>query len=263
MKRKLLATALTFACLSSGNSASATQNSTVNESSLKEFSVPTAPDSEHTLAHQADQPDAIQLRVASRPSQLTRSEEGIELKYSIQTAADLENVRLDLGQYTDQVRDLDVSGTPLRDSNGRYLAMLALPILISETGEETSLRWVKKEDEITIASGNIPDFTSNSHVMVALGWTIVDRVDRSTWKNDDRYHVFPTSWGRTAPAQMHHDRGWSEATKKGVRYPTYGLKMQYMCHPATVVARGKSSWNLERARPQVNYYRMVRALCNP
>ena len=97
-----------------------------------------------------------------------------------------------------------------------------------------------------------------------------------------RYLVEPSRWGRTffmpvLPLNAHPDSFApitqaffdcvpdesrpAELINSGATFE--GLHYQLACHPASVKARGKDTWNLESWRPHVGWARLVAAKCNP
>lgn len=75
------------------------------------------------------------------------------------------------------------------------------------------------------------------------------------------YAVRPTRAGRLA------DRGaldvaWTQAVARGVPNRD-GLRQQFLCHPLSVVARAKPTWDLETWRPTVGGVRTMLQACNP
>ena len=75
------------------------------------------------------------------------------------------------------------------------------------------------------------------------------------------FNVHPTRAGRVAVGDALDD-AWREAVAKGVP-DRAGLRQQFMCHPVSVVARAKQSWDLETWRPTVGLLRTMLNGCNP
>ena len=82
-----------------------------------------------------------------------------------------------------------------------------------------------------------------------------------TYDEGIAYHVRPTRAGRLAIGED-LDLAWVEAVNKGVPDKS-GLRQQFMCHPLSIVARAKSSWDLETWRPSVGLVRTMLNGCNP
>ncbi len=75
------------------------------------------------------------------------------------------------------------------------------------------------------------------------------------------YHVRPTRAGRLAD-RAELDLAWTQAVSRGVPDRT-GLRQQFLCHPLSVVARAKPTWDLESWRPVVGGMRTMLQACNP
>lgn len=75
------------------------------------------------------------------------------------------------------------------------------------------------------------------------------------------YQVRPTRAGRAA-SRDELDIAWKQAVRKGVP-DRRGLRQQFLCHPLSVVARTKPTWDLETYRPTVGLVRTMLAGCNP
>lgn len=75
------------------------------------------------------------------------------------------------------------------------------------------------------------------------------------------YHVRPTRAGRLAD-RAELDLAWTQAVARGVP-DRAGLRQQFLCHPLSVVARAKPTWDLETWRPAVGGLRTMVQACNP
>ena len=75
------------------------------------------------------------------------------------------------------------------------------------------------------------------------------------------YHVRPTRAGRLA-GRPQLDTAWRQAVARGVP-DRANLRQQFLCHPLSVVARAKPTWDLESWRPAVGGLRTMLAACNP
>lgn len=95
-----------------------------------------------------------------------------------------------------------------------------------------------------------------------MGRTVVKSVTKASDPKGTIYRVKPTTFGRYAPLIAHVTVGWAEAKGKGVPNRT-NLYEQYICHPDSIKARTKSTWNLDTWRPQVGPARTLLAGCNP
>lgn len=76
-----------------------------------------------------------------------------------------------------------------------------------------------------------------------------------------RYNVAPTRAGRLATGDALTFAG-RQAVAKGVP-DRPGLEQQFMCHPLSIVARAKPTWDLEDWRPTVGLTRTMMMACNP
>ncbi|MDP4013793.1 MAG: DUF2599 domain-containing protein [Candidatus Nanopelagicales bacterium] len=76
-----------------------------------------------------------------------------------------------------------------------------------------------------------------------------------------RYIVTPTRAGRLATSDS-LGSAWQQAVAKGVPERP-GLRQQFMCHPLSIVARAKPTWDLEDWRPTVGLTKTMLAGCNP
>ncbi len=86
-------------------------------------------------------------------------------------------------------------------------------------------------------------------------------VTRSWEADGEVYRVRPTRRGRLAtPEEL--SVAWRQTVRKGVPDRT-GLRQQFLCHPLSIIARGKPTWDLETWRPTVGLTRTVLAGCNP
>lgn len=75
------------------------------------------------------------------------------------------------------------------------------------------------------------------------------------------YHVRPTRAGRLA-GRPQLDTAWRQAVSRGVP-DRANLRQQFLCHPLSMVARAKPTWDLEAWRPAVGGLRTMFAACNP
>ncbi len=81
--------------------------------------------------------------------------------------------------------------------------------------------------------------------------------------------MYPTRAGRTASAQpgtlTQPDEAWTEVLALAPDAGQPGMREQFICHWqfAELAEPGKTSWNLEPWRPQVDQAQMVATGCNP
>jgi hypothetical protein len=76
------------------------------------------------------------------------------------------------------------------------------------------------------------------------------------------YRVRPTRAGRLATPQALRTQAWRQAVRQGVP-DRNGLQHQFLCHPYSIIARTKPTWDLESWRPTVGLTRTMLAACNP
>lgn len=89
----------------------------------------------------------------------------------------------------------------------------------------------------------------------------IARVDRA-WDGDGEvFRVRPTRRGRlVGPDDLR--TAWRQAVAAGVP-DRQGLRHQFYCHPLSIIARGKPTWDLEVWRPAVGLSRTMLSACNP
>lgn len=75
------------------------------------------------------------------------------------------------------------------------------------------------------------------------------------------YQVRPTRAGRIA-GNPELRIAWRQAVAAGVP-DRRGLHRQFLCHPMSIVARAKPTWDLESWRPTVGMVDTMLAACNP
>ena len=89
------------------------------------------------------------------------------------------------------------------------------------------------------------------------------------WGDLSSLRVYPTYAGRVVAGQpgtiAQGEEAWTEVLAISPDADLPGMREQFMCHWqfAEVVEPGKSSWNLEPWRPQVDDNTMLAAGCNP
>lgn len=94
-------------------------------------------------------------------------------------------------------------------------------------------------------------------------------VDHTEWTSVGglvSLRVYPTEAGRRAAAGFFDaDGGWAQVLALTPEADTAGMREQFLCHWrfAEMVEPGKSSWNLEPWRPDVNGVNMIESRCNP
>lgn len=101
------------------------------------------------------------------------------------------------------------------------------------------------------------------------GPPFVDHTEWAKWGDLSSLRVYPTPAGRAAAAQVgttvQADQAWAEVLAQAPDAAIPGMREQFMCHWqfAEFAQPGKTSWNLEPWRPEVDMAQMVDAGCNP
>jgi hypothetical protein len=95
-------------------------------------------------------------------------------------------------------------------------------------------------------------------------WLGTALISYTRWSGNS-LQVFPTQWGRTASTASRW-AAWDEVLVKtpGNRENTPSMRDQLYCHVDFVRLKepNKTSWNLDLARPYVNYIYLVSRMCN-
>lgn len=117
-----------------------------------------------------------------------------------------------------------------------YLALATRTIDLSPTGEAGASTATKQRDYIAdVTAEEVPEGTV--------------------------YHLRPTRAGRLADRDE-LSVAWRQAVRRGVPDQP-GLRQQFLCHPMSVIARAKPTWDIETWRPTVGTIRTMVAACNP
>jgi hypothetical protein len=101
------------------------------------------------------------------------------------------------------------------------------------------------------------------------GPPFVDHSEWAHWGDLSSLRVYPTLAGREAAGQFgtvaQADEAWTEVLAQSPDADIPGMREQFMCHWkfAELAQPGKTSWNLEPWRPEVDDEAMVAAGCNP
>jgi Protein of unknown function (DUF2599) len=101
------------------------------------------------------------------------------------------------------------------------------------------------------------------------GPPFVDHSEWVHWGDLSSLRVYPTTAGREAAGQLgtivQADEAWTEVLAQSPDAAIPGMREQFMCHWkfAEFAQPGKTSWNLEPWRPEVDDETMVAAGCNP
>ena len=97
----------------------------------------------------------------------------------------------------------------------------------------------------------------------------VDHTEWAHWGDLSSLRVYPTPAGRDVAGSSNNDaagdEAWSEVLALAPDADMPGMREQFMCHWtfAEVAQPGKTSWNLEPWRPEVDDQTMVDTRCNP
>ncbi|BBY80487.1 hypothetical protein MPUL_16450 [Mycolicibacterium pulveris] len=96
----------------------------------------------------------------------------------------------------------------------------------------------------------------------------IDDVEWAKWGDLSSLRVYPTEAGRetaTLGSPVGPDAAWAEVLAISPDADLPGMRAQFECHwyYAEFIEPGKSSWNLEPWRPEVDFDAMVAAGCNP
>jgi Protein of unknown function (DUF2599) len=89
------------------------------------------------------------------------------------------------------------------------------------------------------------------------------------WGDLTSLRVYPTQAGRDESlipgTAAQADEAWGEVLALSPEASSPGMREQFMCHwnYAEAAEPGKTSWNLEPWRPEVDQQQMIAASCNP
>lgn len=97
----------------------------------------------------------------------------------------------------------------------------------------------------------------------------VDHTEWAKWGDLSSLRVYPTLAARAASrmpgTQAQGDEAWSEVLASAPDADLPGMREQFLCHWqfAELGQPGKTSWNLEPWRPEVDQNTMIATGCNP
>jgi hypothetical protein len=96
----------------------------------------------------------------------------------------------------------------------------------------------------------------------------IDHVTWAKWGDLSSLRVYPTAAGRTESGigtRPQADEAWAEVLTLSPDADLPGMREQFLCHWqfAELTQPGKTSWNLEPWRPEVDADQMLEAGCNP
>lgn len=147
-------------------------------------------------------------------------------------------------------------------SDGKFLGGVAPSWAIDARGATVPTRY-------DISGSTLTQFVDHkslaySYPIVADPWFGLDLIEKTTW-SAATLQVFPTIWGRISDTASRW-AAWDEVLSKtpGNRENTPSMRDQMYCHVDFVrkVEPTKSSWNLDRDRPYVDYFTLVLNRCN-
>lgn len=110
---------------------------------------------------------------------------------------------------------------------------------------------------------------ANATADTAPGPPYVDHAEWVHWGDLSSLRVYPTTTGREAAGQLdtlaQADEAWGEVLTLAPDAAIPGMREQFSCHWrfAEFAQPGKTSWNLEPWRPEVDDAVMIDAHCNP
>lgn len=115
----------------------------------------------------------------------------------------------------------------------------------------------------------IPDAAPVASANPVVGPPFIVHTEWAKWGDLSSLRVYPTYAGRVVAGQpgtiAEGEEAWTEVLAISPDADLPGMHHQFMCHWqfAEVVDPGKSSWNLEPWRPEVDDATMVATGCNP
>ena len=118
-----------------------------------------------------------------------------------------------------------------------------------------------------LAAGTL--LTSAGVATAAPGPPFIARAEWAKWGDLASLRVYPTRAGRAASAQPGSqplaDEAWTEVVALAPDAAIPGMRAQFDCHwwMAEIGQPGKTSWNLEPWRPEVDQKEMATSGCNP
>ncbi|OQJ48805.1 hypothetical protein B5P19_11510 [Clavibacter sepedonicus] len=157
------------------------------------------------------------------------------------------------------------------DSHGLWIAGVAAPWAKDATGASVPTHFKISGDQLTQVVQH--EGEGVKYPVVADPWLGVSLIDSVVWTAGDEWgptaQIYPTSAGRDtifAP-KIANEAAWGEALEKTdrSRLDHNNLHDQFTCHWQVVRYDdpGKSSWNLDSARPDVGLAETIAARCNP
>ena len=123
---------------------------------------------------------------------------------------------------------------------------------------------------VLLAAGSVMmSLMSAGTAAASLGPPYVARAEWAKWGDLSSLRVYPTAAGRAASGhpdwQPAADEAWAEVLALAPDAAMPGMREQFDCHwsLAELAQPGKTSWNLEPWRPEVDIAQMAAAHCNP
>ncbi len=99
--------------------------------------------------------------------------------------------------------------------------------------------------------------------------SLVDHTEWVKWGDLSSLRVYPTQAARAEAAQLGTmsigQRAWEQVLAQAPDADLPGMREQFLCHwqLAEFAQPGKTSWNLEPWRPEVDAATMIETGCNP
>lgn len=170
---------------------------------------------------------------------------------------------LDL-QPTDVVQAIGGS-VVVRDGAGGLLLLIEAPLVRRGSAAPVRGQWRVDGDHLRATSpdGQALDGTQTLRIDSLVGRQLVSSVSQDSWLGKPRWTITPTKLGRDAPLSLLESDGWAQARQLGGIPESASLKNQFVCHPASLVARSKATWNIEAARDASSLSATMAAGCNP
>ncbi|SJN25060.1 DUF2599 domain-containing protein [Luteococcus japonicus] len=153
----------------------------------------------------------------------------------------------------------------VRDGAGHFLLLVGAPTVRLGPASPVTGQWVTDRGRLRAVAvdGKALNSAAPVRITAPVGRRLVSSVDRETWQGKPRWTITPSELGREAPLILLQIEGWAQARELGAIPESTSLRNQFVCHPASLVARSKPSWNIEAARNASNLWDTMAAGCNP
>ncbi|MEL4356943.1 MULTISPECIES: DUF2599 domain-containing protein [unclassified Luteococcus] len=180
------------------------------------------------------------------------------------TRLTLTGTRITLGlRKTDVVEELPGGAVAARTASGQLLLAATAPTVTVPGKPPVPGWWQVTGHRMVAVSADEKPLPKPTRVVSTVGTVLISSVTTQTWQGQPRWLIAPTDLGRTVPLSILTDEGWAQARTRGDIPDTASLKNQFICHPASGIARTKDSWNIEAARDATNLTATMAAGCNP